>query len=162
MKFKKYITEEDKKPTTKKYKFFMDNPGGGWLEDERKRAKGGKWGGSVTGGFHEPFLLPTKMVQNLKGLSGENRKLSEPRVQDLMTSIKEHGIYEPIFINVHYDGTAKINEGNRRALIAKTLGMKYIPVELKYFAGGELTDGPWHPDKVAKVAKNWTKPKREK
>lgn len=157
MKFEKYLLEEDQQPKTKKFKFFHDNPMGSWLEHERKKAKGGSWG-SVTAGFHEPMLLPTKMVSSLPGLAGEVRHLSEPRVQDLMTQIKTQGIYDPIFINVHYDGSAKINEGNRRTLIAKTLGMKYIPVELRYFAGGELIRGIWHPDNVVKVAKTWKRP----
>lgn len=161
MRFEQYITEE-KKPTTKKYKFFVDNPGGGWLEHERTKAAKSHWGGSLTAGFHEYFLVPIKMVQNLRGVSGENRKLSEPRVQDLMTSIKEHGMYDPIFINVGYDGEAKISEGNRRTLIAKTMGVKYVPVELRYYAGGERIEGSWHPDNVVKVAKKWTRPKRGK
>lgn len=149
--------EEDIKPTTKNFKFFTDNPGGGWLEDERKKAKKGRWG-SLTAGFHDFFQVPIKMVLNLKGMQGERRTLTEPRVQELMASIKEHGMYQPIFINVLYDGTAEINEGNRRTLIAKTLGMKYVPVEVRYYAGGERIEGSWHPDKVSKVAKNWKRP----
>lgn len=157
MKFETYLTEEDKKPTTKKFKFFSDNPGGSWLETERRKAKKGRWG-SLTAGFHDFFIVPIKIVQNLRGMQGERRTLSEPRVQELMASIKEHGIYQPIFINVLYDGTAEINEGNRRALIAKTLGMKYVPVEVRYYAGGELIDGPWHPDNVVRVAKPFKRP----
>ncbi len=157
MRFEQYIAEE-KKPTTKKYKFFVDNPGGGWLEHERNLAKKRKMGGSVTGGFHEYFLIPIKMVLSLKGMQGERRTLSEPRVQELMKSIEQYGIRDPIFINVQYDGSALINEGNRRTLIAKTLGMKHVPVEIKYYAGGEQVDGPWHPDKITKIAKNWKRP----
>lgn len=75
-----------------------------------------------------------------------------------MKAIKSEGIYSPIFINVHYDGEAMINEGNRRALIARNLGLQYVPVEVKYYAGGERIYGPWHPDKIVKVAKPWKKP----
>jgi hypothetical protein len=75
-----------------------------------------------------------------------------------MGALKVEGMYSPVFINVQYDGEAMINEGNRRTLIAKTLGWKYVPVEIRYFAGGEVIRGTWHPDSIAKVAKPWKRP----
>jgi hypothetical protein len=160
MKFLRYINESKKYlvPTTKKFKFFSDNPMGEWLEHERKMAKSSKWGGSVTAGFHDLMQIPTKMVYGLKGKQGENRKLSDKDVQELMESIKKYGLHNAVFLNVEYDGKVLINEGNRRTLIAHTLGWKYIPVEIRYYAGGELIDTPFHPDKLVKVAKPWNKP----
>jgi hypothetical protein len=160
--FKQYFKESETKPTTKKFKFFVDNPGGEWLEHDRERAKGSKMGGSVTGGFHETMQIPTKFTKNLRGLQGEHniRKITDPDVQKLMKAIKAEGIYEPIFINVHWDGEAWINEGNRRAMIARALGMKTIPVNIRYFAGGERVDGPWHPDSITKFGKPWKRPKK--
>lgn len=159
MRLRNYLTEakKDKIPTTKKFGFSQDNPMGEWLAHERKKAKSGSWG-STTGRFREPMNVPIGLIANLKGKQGEKRSLSEPRVQDLMASIEKHGLHEPVFINVEYDGHAEINEGNRRTLVAKTLGWKYIPVEISYYAGGELIDGPFHPDRVARVAKKWKKP----
>jgi len=154
--------ENDVKPKTKNFGFFTDNPGGGWLEHERERAKKSKLGGAVTAGFHEKFQIPTKMLQGLRGMQGEHkiRKITDPDVQKLMKAIKTEGIYSPIFINVEWDGEAMINEGNRRAMIARTLGMKTVPIELRYFAGGERIPGAWHPDQLVKKAKPWKKPKK--
>jgi hypothetical protein len=159
MRLQQYIKEsKDIKPKTKKFSFIWDNPMGSWLENERKGARKGRWG-SVTGRFGDFMQIPTKMVANLKGKQGENRKLTDPEVIELKASIEKYGLHSPVFINVEYDGHAEINEGNRRTLIAKTLGWKYIPVEIVYYAGGELINGPWHPDKIVKVAKPWRKPK---
>jgi hypothetical protein len=160
MRLHKYLNEAkgDVIPKTKKFKFHWDNPMGSWLEHERKGAKKGRWG-STTAAFGDFMQIPTKMVANLKGKQGENRKLSDPDVIQLKASIEKYGLHSPVFINVEYDGHAEINEGNRRTLIAKTLGWKYIPVEIRYYAGGELIDGQWHPDRIAKIAKPWSKPK---
>lgn len=164
MRFKNFLNErkiKEKIPTTKKFKFFVDNPGGEWLEHERKIAKGSKFGGSVTAGFHEPFLIPTKMIKGLKGLQGEIRRMSDSDVQTLKKSIEDFGgIYSPIFINVNWNGEVFINEGNRRALIAKELGMKYIPVEIRYYAGSERIEGLFHPDNLTKVGKKWNRPNK--
>lgn len=162
MRLKQYLIEVEEKfikPTTKKFGFRIDNPMGSWLEHERDRASKGSFSGSVTGSFREFMQIPTKMVYSLKGRLGEVRKLSDEDVQELMASIKEYGLHHPIFINVEYNGKAVINEGNRRTLIAHTLGWKYIPVEINYYAGGELIDGPFHPDRIVKIAKPWSKPK---
>jgi hypothetical protein len=61
---------------------------------------------------------------------------------------------------VEWDGEPMINEGNRRAMIAQELGMKTVPVEIRYFAGGERESGPFHPDMIMKVGKPWKKPKK--
>lgn len=160
--FKEILSESKEelvKPTTKKFGFHQDNPGGEWLQYEREKAQKG-YLGSVTGSFKDIFLLPTKMLINLKGKHGEKRKLSSERVQTLLQSIKKYGIHEPIFINVEYDGTAVISEGNRRTLIAKTLGLKEVPVEVRYYSGGErVKSSDWFPDKLVKKAKNWNRPK---
>lgn len=164
MRFQKFLNEEEKYivPKTKKFGFFQDNPMGGWLEDERARAKRSKLGGAVTAGFKEYFQIPTKFTKNLRGMHGEHltRKLTDPDVKKLMKAIEVEGVYSPIFINVEYDGEALISEGNRRALISRTLGFDYIPVEIRYYAGGELIDTPWHPDSIVKYGKPWKRPSK--
>ncbi len=160
--FKQYFRESIVKPTTKKFKFFSDNPGGEWLVHEQNRAKKSKFGGAVTAGFHDAFQVPTKLTKGMEGLEDEHltRNLSQDDVKKLRAAVKDEGIYSAIFINVQWDGKPMINEGNRRALVARDLGLKTIPIELKYYAGGELVDGPWHPDRISKVGKPWKKPKK--
>ena len=55
------------------------------------------------------------------------------------------------FITVDYQGTPWVNEGNHRIMTAKELKWKFMPVELKYFSGGERNkDGLLSPDIVKK------------
>ena len=155
MRLKNYL-KNDKFPKTKKFGFFVDNPGGEWLEVERENAAK-KGFGSVTAGFKEFVSLPLPLVQKLSGKMGEKRSLGEPRVKELMASLAVEGIKQPIFINVEYDGVAVINEGNRRTLVAGELGWKRIPAEIRYYAGGERVDGDFHPDKIARIGRRWKK-----
>lgn len=55
--------------------------------------------------------------------------------------------YAP-YIMVDHAGTPWVNEGNHRIMVAHDLGWKYLPVEVKYFTGGEAENGPLHPHKI--------------
>jgi hypothetical protein len=56
--------------------------------------------------------------------------------------------YKP-FINVAYDGSAWVNEGNHRIMAAYRLGWDKLPVEISYFDGGERVEsGPMYPGKI--------------
>jgi hypothetical protein len=57
--------------------------------------------------------------------------------------------YAP-FITVDYEGEAWISEGNHRIKAAAALGWKYLPVEVRYFTGGEEQSGALEPSKVKK------------
>ena len=49
----------------------------------------------------------------------------------LKTSIKTHGMRDPVFINQLNDGTLKVTVGNNRMVIAKKLGLKLIPAIIR-------------------------------
>ena len=56
--------------------------------------------------------------------------------------------YKP-FINVAYDGSAWVNEGNHRIMAAYELGWPSLPVEISYFDGGERVEsGAMYPSKI--------------
>ena len=56
--------------------------------------------------------------------------------------------YKP-FINVAYDGSAWVNEGNHRIMAAYELGWPSLPVEISYFDGGERVEsGVMYPSKI--------------
>jgi hypothetical protein len=56
--------------------------------------------------------------------------------------------YKP-FINVAYDGSAWVNEGNHRIMAAAKLGWDTLPIEISYFDGGErIKSGPMYPPKI--------------
>jgi hypothetical protein len=63
------------------------------------------------------------------------------------------GEYAP-FITVGYDGVPWVSEGNHRIMAAKALGWKTLPVELRYFDGGERTEGLLSPEKVRTMYKD--------
>ena len=49
----------------------------------------------------------------------------------LKTSIKTHGMRDPVFINQLNDGTLKVTVGNNRMVIAKELGLQKVPCLIK-------------------------------
>jgi hypothetical protein len=53
------------------------------------------------------------------------------------------------FIVVAYNGEAWVNEGNHRIMAAARLGWNSLPIELKYYDGGErIKSGPLYPGKL--------------
>lgn len=61
------------------------------------------------------------------------------------------------YIMVDQNGVGWINEGNHRIMVADELGWENLPVEIRYFNGGELVDGLLSPEKIKKYNKtgNW-------
>ena len=131
-----------------------DNPGGSWEEHERRYAqqeweKGRKVVGSPTAGIEG--RLPTLLVAELPGLLDEHRLpgiLHDPKSQAIKDSVRQVGVLEPIFINVNHLGLAYINEGNHRAALARFFGHKTVPVEVRYFAGGEKIEKAWNLERL--------------
>jgi len=125
----------------------IDNPGGDWLIHEQDRARElvskGYRSGSVTARFYG-VTVPVSELLKLKGMTGEHLRLDfeNIKVKELAESIKKEGLQQLPFVNVEYNGDAKINEGNHRIRAAHLAGLKTIPIEIAYFAGGERADGP--------------------
>jgi hypothetical protein len=100
-------------------------------------------------------------VDLLRQIPGMRREQSNVRNDDLAAIIKImdttgklplHGHtgeeYKP-FINVAYDGSAWVNEGNHRIMAAAKLGWNTLPIEIAYFDGGErIKSGPMYPPKI--------------
>jgi hypothetical protein len=143
-----------------------DIPSRQWLHDKQSYARSNEvneWGvpyhtSSMTGSFWQlgkvfsesaTPIIPLAMLDNVKGVRGEQDRLSlKYKMDSIKEGIKEGVEFPPPFVVVNQYGDAHINEGNHRIMAARELGLKEIPVELKYFDGGELVDGPWHPEKV--------------
>ena len=62
--------------------------------------------------------------------------------------VGENVLEDVPFITVDQYGRPFVNEGNHRIMAAKKLGWDYLPVEIKYFNGGELEDGPLNPQRL--------------
>ena len=100
-------------------------------------------------------------IDILRRIPGMRREQSNIRPDDLAAIIKImdtsgklplHGHtgeeYKP-FINVAYDGSAWVNEGNHRIMAAAKLGWTTLPIEISYFDGGErIKSGPMYPPKI--------------
>ncbi len=142
-----------------------DIPSDYWLQQKRDEATeegfdsfgAPKFFGPCTGSWSRLVLLPVAVLKKLKGLRGEQDRV---RVDDLNWLVEhmgthkrlpllKQGVHEAPFINVWQDGTAWVNEGNHRILAAAKLGFKFLPVEVKYYLGGErLANGVLAPSKI--------------
>lgn len=149
--------------TASKLVFRRDNPGGAWLEHKRedneyhnKTAFGPPSRmGAVTGYFNRPVLVPMMMAINVPGMRGEQRNVRE---KDLASLIQIMGMSDKLpldngrqyapFMAVDQEGIAWMNEGNHRIMAARKLGWKYIPIEIRYFTGGEDTAEVFSPAKL--------------
>jgi hypothetical protein len=150
-------------------KLSIDNPGGEWLEGKKRYSlKEGvnEYGvprifGSTTGSFRRQVLIPVDVLADIPGASGEQRNVRLKDLASIVGYMREKGKLPPPprdedtehyypFIMVLQDGKAYVNNGNHRIMAARKLGYKYLPVELRYYNGGEDIDGILSPDAILK------------
>lgn len=144
-----------------------DVPNQEWLDHQREYAQrkgrgkhGAPYMGSVTGYVRGRVEVPVEILAKLPGMSGEQQNVRKSSLEWLMRYMKTKGHlptygdpgsereYEP-FINVAYNGEAWVNEGNHRIMAAAALGWKTLPIEIRYFDGGErVKSGPMYPGKI--------------
>lgn len=132
-------------------KVHRDVPNISWLQNDREYAKerAAKTGRPITGTVTASFegRLPIEIVKDLPGENNEHTNkdiLTDFKAEPIFESIKNEGVKEPITIFVNYEGKAYISEGNHRTHIAYATGQKDIPVEVRYFSGGEFIKGTWN------------------
>ena len=103
------------------------------------------WGNQphhVTGVFKEV----TVQLKDAKRILGENNEQdlfkkssmgryidNNPLWRELVLSISEKGVLEPILINVDHNGSAFIAEGNHRVRAALRAGLATIPAEVRIY-----------------------------
>ena len=73
--------------------------------------------------------------------------------------IKENGIKHPIFITVDHDKPVRLDEGNHRRDAAVALGIKDIPVEIRYFGHAEQQGTVLERAQRQGLAKEWDESK---
>ena len=141
-----------------KPKVRTDNPGGEWLEHERRRADervrsgGTKVSGAVTGYLKKPIELDPRKLEVIPGARNERRVPGEFQYDQLRPSMEEKGFLpdSPILVGINHRGEPYIIEGNTRAAVARDIGIDRIPAEVRYFAGGEGVEGPMMPELLEK------------
>jgi hypothetical protein len=113
--------------------------------------------GKITAYTTDDHRVPVAILKHLPGMRSEQ---SNVRSDDLTAIVKlmkdtgklpltDRGIEYAPFINVAHNGEAWVNEGNHRIMAAAALGWKDMPVQIKYFDGGEqIKDGAMYPGNI--------------
>lgn len=143
----------DKKPVSRP-RLIEDIPNDSWLQGKIDYAlkKGRNQYGvphmsSVTGYFRQPVMVPLRVLKGLKGERGEQENVR----QESLDYIRENWdtvSQEPPYIEVAYNGEAWVSEGNHRIMVAAEKGLESMPVEIRYFDGGQRRNGPLNPSRI--------------
>jgi len=145
-----------------KYGYFEDNAPWNleWREKQKSIAvsAGDKfiYRNSVTAGFSKPLRINPEYLNFIQGLNGEHYKIKpwDESVRELAKDMEIHGYKgSPVSLSIDSFGEAWVYEGNHRIRAARLAGIKYIPVEIKYYGCGELEKGKWSPVNILKLAK---------
>lgn len=174
-----YQTESKKWKTMRAKEFIqeglrVDVPNEEWLKSKQEYAAskgrdrfGAPYMGTVTALFREPIKVRVDVLKKLPGMrneQGQVRKDDLKAIKDIMQQtgklpLLDNGEEYVPFINVAYNGEAWVNEGNHRIMAAAELGWDMLPVEIRYFDGGERVDsGPLYPVKLStELNESWSK-----
>ena len=100
------------------------------------------------------MYLPTAEITNLPGANFETRGPGDPQFDQLFDRISKEGwdhnqANNKIVVGVNHMGQPYVLEGNTRAAVAAELGIPNVRVEIRYWNGGEMIDGPYAPAKVS-------------
>lgn len=156
----------DRGPPVNEAVLVTDVPREEWLEDKiayaKKRGRdsfGVPYMGSTTAYVRQPshVVLPVSLLARIPGARGEQKNVRQGDLTAIMKIMKDTGKlpltssgeeYKP-FVCVAWNGEPWVMEGNHRIMAAKQLGWETLPVELKYFDGGErIRSGVLYPGKI--------------
>ncbi len=141
-----------------------DVPSEEWLNRQIEYAKtkrrnefGAPYLGSVTGFVKKEVLLPISLLKTFNGIRGEQKLVRKDSLYAIINIMKETGKlplkdngeeYAP-FVVIGWDGVPWVSEGNHRIMAAAMLEWEELPVELRYFDGGErVVSGLLFPGKI--------------
>jgi hypothetical protein len=103
--------------------------------------------GSTTGYFGKPVEVPVDVLAKLPGERGEQSNVRKESMDYIRKNWAEVS-KQPPYIEVDPFGKAWVSEGNHRIMVAKELGLKTLPVEIRYFSGGQRKAGELAPEKI--------------
>ena len=160
--FNEEVSGGEYPPYTSKFKT-DHGPNPEWLAKKRSQVAaeeedeyGVPYIGSITGYFTSYVRVPVSLLYMFQGekLEQQNVRHTDLRaIKQIMKStgklpLHDDAEYAP-YIEVAYNGKPFVSEGNHRIMAAYELGWKWLPIELRYFDGGDTVDGPLTPEKVA-------------
>ena len=145
----------------------IDVPNEDWLQDKIDYAKskgrnsyGVPYMGSTTAHVRgTPPRVRVMRLASLPGMRHEQTNIRKDDLKSLMDYMDTHKKLPPMgsspddeylpYIAVAYNGEAWVNEGNHRIMAAYRLNWPDLPVEIRYFDGGErVRDGAMYPGKI--------------
>lgn len=103
--------------------------------------------GTVTGYFKDPVDVSVRVLSKLKGERDEQNNVREESLDYIRKNWDEVS-KQPPYIEVAYNGEAWVSEGNHRIMVAAEKGIESLPVEIRYFDGGQRRNGPLAPDRI--------------
>jgi hypothetical protein len=131
-----------------------DIPNESWLQgkiDYAERKGRNQWGvptmSTVTGYFDKPVEVSLRVLSRLKGERDEQNNVREESLKYIRKNWDEVS-QQPPYIEVAYNGEAWISEGNHRIMVAAEKGLESMPVEIRYFDGGQRRNGPLSPSRI--------------
>lgn len=128
--------------------------------ESRRNAYGVPRMSSTTGWFTDTVQVSVDILKDIPGMRGEQKNVRKDDLAWLMDYMKRTGHLplwgepgkqreETPYIMVDYSGQPWVNEGNHR-IMAAALGWESLPVEIKYFDGGDTVEsGPLYPKKLS-------------
>jgi hypothetical protein len=142
----------------------VDVPNEEWLQGKIDYAQsrprnsfGVPYMGTVTAYTRDDVRVPMNILKRLPGMRDEQSNVRQDDLRAIMQIMKDTGQlplkdngeeYAP-FVQVAYNGEAWVSEGNHRIMAADALGWQDLPVELRYFDGGErVKSGPVYPGRI--------------
>jgi GNAT superfamily N-acetyltransferase len=148
-------------------KLSVDVPNEAWLQEKIDYAKskgrnsfGVPYMGSTTAGVvGTPPRVRVMRLASLPGMRNEQMNVRKADLKWLMDYMERTGKLPPMgnspdheylpYIMVAYNGEAWVNEGNHRIMAAYRLNWQDMPIEIRYFDGGErIENGPMAPGKI--------------
>lgn len=131
-----------------------DIPNEGWLQgkiDHAEQKGRNRFGvpamSTVTGYFPGPVDVSVRVLSKLKGQRDEQNN----RRQDSLEYIRKNWdevSKQPPYVEVAYNGEAWVSEGSHRIMVAQEKGVQSLPVEIRYFDGGQRRNGPLAPGRI--------------
>ena len=145
----------------------IDVPNEDWLQDKIDYAKskgrnsyGVPYFGSTTAYVRgTPPQVRVMRLASLQGMKSEQLNVRKNDLKWLMDYMETNKKLPPKssnsdeeylpYIMVAYNGEAWVNEGNHRIMAAYRLNWQTMPIELRYFDGGErVKSGDMYPEKI--------------
>lgn len=152
-------------PDSSPVKLVEDIPNENWLNDkieyalsQGRSANGVPCMSAITGYYAGHIEVATNILAGLKGQKAEQSTVRLGDLAAIKTIMETTGSlpllpsgepYAP-YIEVAHNGEAWVSEGNHRIMAAAALGWEMLPVEIRYFDGGQrIESGPLFPEKIA-------------